>query len=444
NWEHANTENANLRNEISALRQGRNAPRFDIAQQMDVMHSESQQLREQLDASAEKIEIMTADIYALGKVAVNEWKTIYRTWDLLGEHEFLATLGPVGEEIEEVMGRYFERVVEGVEVEEEEEEEEGVEGVPVPQLEQEQEQESELDDFMDEEEDVDPAFEGNTTTTPAQVGNIFTIPSSTFRGSWRFEGVNPFTSTPDQDHQGEDRNTIAHLSSRLGNAFTAPSASSSSSSVSLASYDDELPDDAQNQRSSEVKPSNNTDSYETISLTETSHQTIDLIHNANHVDLADEEITLQPASPPSPSNALIVHSSPVEAELMTQSAYRLLFYPQVRNEWRGDVEWGHEYFVDQRPQGYMYAQNEGVGRGGYGEGDGGVKGEGQEEGDVDDLIDSFAPETVEEEGDGAGEEGRGRAVEFTDEEILREWNSMFAGGDGEMGVEDGDDGDLEV
>ncbi|KAL8666956.1 MAG: hypothetical protein Q9168_007372, partial [Polycauliona sp. 1 TL-2023] len=361
NWENANAEVEKLRDQLMALQQGGLHPQtFELAEQMDVLRDQQRTLKEKLTMSEEGRQDVVNDVVTLGDLSKKMWVALEATWK--GEEDLTVTLGPVAEEIDEVLERYFE--VEEVgdlreeeqdvqqeeqEVEEEydlygvsdneaepdlpdyvdeEEEEQEVEGA----LEPEPEHEPELEDYVDEEETA-LRFDGDTTAIPAQGGNAFNIPPSAFTGSWGFTGANPFNGTPSHDQQESESHTPttpAHEPSRPGLTFTPPSPSSSSS-PSLASYeDDELPAPQPNGELPAPNPAQDTDSYETIALSETKHGTFGPNYGDNHIDLEEEDSTLEESSPPvglSEHQSLIVYNpiEQVDEELITQTAFAILF-----------------------------------------------------------------------------------------------------------------------
>ena len=93
------------------------------------------------------------------------------------------------------------------------------------------------------------------------------------------------------------------------------------------------------------QPQNSTDYYDTIAFTETYHGFVDPITIGNRVNLEGESTF----TPNSEHHALIIYQpvEEVEAELMTQSAYDLLFPLPPFTQLGGQAVWGHESFYAQ-------------------------------------------------------------------------------------------------
>lgn len=333
NWENANEEARKLKNEISILRQGSDPGRFEIVEQMAVEREERQQIQERWKKSEEKLQMVVTDVLTLGRLAAVMWKSLEITWTADGEAKLLETLGPVAEEVNEVVGRYTDgRVQDVCDVGEE------VEDVAEP----------ELEDYVDEEEQ-DQGLEGNSMSA----ADAFQIPSSTFRSSCDSGVTNPFPGHHDQDPGKEGHRSARPSSHRPGTTFTAPSGTSSMTSTkapSSSTPDDDLDleDLRPNQEHSVPETPNGIDSYDIILRTETSHRSIDPTSIGNHIDFEGES-TFTP-NPPNPNyseqHSLIIYqpTEEVEAELMTQSAYDLLFPLPLFAELGELAEWGHESF----------------------------------------------------------------------------------------------------
>ncbi|KAL8880683.1 MAG: hypothetical protein Q9192_007966 [Flavoplaca navasiana] len=337
NWENANEEVRKLKNEISILRQGSDPTRFDLVEQMAVEREGRQQIQQKLQKSEEKLEMVVMDVLTLGRLAAVMWKSLEITWRRDRENDLLRTLGPVAEEVNGVVGRYSDGRVEDVcDVGEE------VESTDEP----------ELEDYVDDGEELDQGLEGNSTA-PAEDENAFQIPPSAFRSSCDLGVIDPITNHQDQD-PGEQSHRSGRSSSHCpGITFTAPSAFSSttptraplSSSLDDSSNLGTLPP---NQEHSVPEPQNSTDAYDSTSLTETNHGSLDPFSIDNHTDLEDETSSTPHLSTPNypDQNSLVVYQpiEEVEAELMTQSAYELLF-PLPPYAALGELaEWGHESF----------------------------------------------------------------------------------------------------
>ncbi|KAL8983496.1 MAG: hypothetical protein Q9205_002277 [Flavoplaca limonia] len=344
NWENANEELKKLKNEISILRQGSDPAEFDLAEQMAVEREERQQIQERLEKSEEKLELVVADVLTLGRLAAVMWKSLEITWRRDREIDLLGTLGPVREDVNEVVGRYSDGRVEDVRDVGDE-----VESTDEP----------ELEDYVDG-EDLDHGLEGNSTTA-ARDENGSRIQLPAFRSSCDSGVTNPFASHHHQD-PGEENHRSARSSSHPPRVtFTAPSASSPTDSTkdpSLTPPDDgsNTEDLPQNQEHSALDPLNSIDSYDTILRTETIHRSFDPVSLDNHTDLEGQN-TSTPNSP-TPNypeqNSLIIYQpiEEVEAELMTQSAYDLLFPLPPFAELGELAEWGHESFYAP-PENYM-------------------------------------------------------------------------------------------
>lgn len=337
NWENANEEVRKLKSEIAVLRQGGEPRKFEIAEQMAGLREEQQELEERLRSSEEKRENVVADVLMMGEIAAKMWESLRLTWT--GDAELLRTLGPVAEEVNGVMGKYGDEGDGGGD---------GEEGV---------EDDAELEDYVDEEEDLDQGFDDNGTTTPVQDGNAFHIPSSAFRDSWASAVTNPFESTPNHDRLDGNHHISACSSYRPGHTFAVPAPSTnSSSSASSGELDSE---DAHNQEHSSSEPLDYTDSQEPISNSETNHKSFDALNNFNHIDLEDSD-TLTPNSPspiPSLSSSLIPYqpSEKADAELMTRAAYDLIFpIPPLGEMLEGPVEWGYETLYAPPPNQYTH------------------------------------------------------------------------------------------
>ncbi|KAL9606866.1 MAG: hypothetical protein Q9204_009430, partial [Flavoplaca sp. TL-2023a] len=183
NWEDANEELRKLNNEIAILRQGSDPARFEIVEQMAAEREERQQIQERLEVSEEKVQMVVMDVLTLGRLAAVMWKSLEITWRRDREYDLLGTLGPVKEEINEVVGRYSDGRVEDVRDGGEE-----VEEVAEP----------ELEDYVDEGEEQDQGLRGNSTTA-AREGTAFQIPASSYRDSWVSGVIYPFAGQHNQD-----------------------------------------------------------------------------------------------------------------------------------------------------------------------------------------------------------------------------------------------------
>lgn len=333
NWENANEELRKLKNEISILRQGGDPGKFDHAEQMAAEREGRQELEERLEVSEGKLQTVVTDVLTLGKLAAIMWKSLEITWKRHQEHDLLETLGPVEDDINDVIGRYSDSRVEDVRDVVEE-----VVGDAEP----------ELEDYVDEEEDLDQGLEGGTTN-PTQDGNAFLIPSSAVQSSWDSGVTNHYH---DQDRWEESHRSARSSSYRPGITFTAPSTSSSRTSVrafsSSSSGDDSDPEDLRPiQERSVPQPHNSTESYHTISLTETDHRFSDPIRIGNRLEFKGERMfTPNSPTPNYSEHSLIIYQpiEEVEAELMTQSAYDILFPLPPFAELGEQAEWGHESF----------------------------------------------------------------------------------------------------
>ncbi|KAL9033410.1 MAG: hypothetical protein Q9180_005960, partial [Flavoplaca navasiana] len=336
NWENANEDVRELKNEIAILRQGGDPAKFEIVERLAAESEERQQIQEKLEKSDEKLERVVGDVLTLGRLAAVMWKSLEITWRRDRENNLLRTLGPVAEEVNEVVGRYTDGRVEDVCDGGEE-----VESTAEP----------ELEDYVDDEEGLDQGLEGNSATA-VQDTDAFQITPSAFRSLWASEVTNPFVSHPDQDPGEQSHRSERSSSHRPGIIFTAPSAPSSRTSTKAPSSstpdnDSDLGALPRNQEHS-APPQNSTGSYDTISLTETNHRSFDPVSNSQYIDL-ERESTFTPNSP-NPyypeQHSLIIYNpiEEVEAELMTQSAYDLLFPLPSVTELGELAEWGHESF----------------------------------------------------------------------------------------------------
>ena len=336
NWEDANEELKKLKNEIAILRQGGDPASFEIVERLAAEREERQQIQERLEKNEEKLQMVVMDVLALGRLAAVMWKSLEITWRRDREDDLLRTLGPVREEVNEVVGRYS-----GGRVEDVCDGGEEVEEVAEP----------ELEDYVDEEEQ-DQRLEGSSTTTTRE-GTAFQIPASSYRDSWASEITNPFANTPDHDGFDGNHHATTRSTSRPGYTFTAPSASSSGGSTRTSpstshNDDSDLETLRPSQEHSALDPLNSTDSYNPNLRTETSHITFDPVSNSQYIDHEDEN-TSTPNSPtpnyPDQNSLIIYHPiEEVEAELMTQSAYDLLFPLPPFAELGELAEWGHESF----------------------------------------------------------------------------------------------------
>ena len=321
NWENANAEVAKLKDEIAALqRQGAGVPTFGAAE--EYQGEECERLRERLDASTQETQHVVADVLVLGELAGAMWHSLRDTGVRDGDEELLRTLGPVADQIEEVMGRYGHQEVEG-------------DGVEV-------EEDPELEDYVDDAEELDEETNGNTTVIPAQDENPFRIPSSAFRDSWAFDGNNPFVRGPGYDGR-EENHTETMSPPRPGYTFRPPSPSSSDSDSSaytpesLPSKERNNTPEAQNRGDGSSERLSYADG---VSNTEPNHDPFDAFNNLNNNIFEDEDTPT-----PTPNNAALVPYNPFEEadeeadeELITQAAYDALSsIPYL-------AEWNHENF----------------------------------------------------------------------------------------------------
>ncbi|KAI4227617.1 MAG: hypothetical protein L6R36_002251 [Xanthoria steineri] len=394
NWENANAEVAKLKTEIAVLRQGAGVPQTNGVS--EGQGEECERLQEKLDASTQETQNVVADVFVLRELAGAMWHSLRDTGVRDRDEELLMTLGPVADQIEEVMGRYSDQEV-GVEVEEE----------------------PELEDYVDDAEGVDPETNGETTAIPARDENSFRIPTSAFRDDWAFSGNNPFARGPGDDGLEENHYTPTMSPPRPGYTFTPPSPSSSDSdSYSSAHTPDCSPlsegnniPEAQNQehetqeRVSDTNQDSNTDNQ---------LDAFDAFTNVNNVEFEDDDTPT-----PTPNNAALVlynpYNPPEEAdeELISQAAYDALFptptpYP---------AEWGHETF-------YAPSENRDTNREDalWDEFDGVQEGGDEERGDEDDGDEDCGDEFngVEEGGDEDGGDEDGGDEEDGDEAVLEQ------------------------
>ena len=335
NWEDANEELKKLKNEIAILRQGGDPASFEIVERLAAEREERQKIQQRLEKSDEKLELIVGDVLTLGRLAAIMWKSLEITWRRDREDDLLRTLVPVREEVNEVVGRYSDGRVEDVCDGGEE-----VEEVAEP----------ELEDYVDEEEQ-DQGLEGNSTSA-AQDADAYQIPPSAFRSSCNSGVIYPFASEPDQDRRGESHRSARSSRHLPGTTFTAPSASSSDTCtrapLSSPSEDGSITEDLpRNQEHSALDPPIGIDSYDTI-RTGMTHGSFKPISGSHPIDHEDEN-TSTPNSPtpnyPDQNSLIIYHPiEEVEAELMTQSAYDLLFPLPPFAELGELAEWGHESF----------------------------------------------------------------------------------------------------
>ncbi|KAI4231743.1 MAG: hypothetical protein LQ349_005417 [Xanthoria aureola] len=317
NWENANAEVAKLKDEIAVLL------RHQGGGGVSERHGEdTERLQERLDKSVQETQNVVADVFVLRELAGAMWTSLRDTGVRDGDEEFLKMLGPVADQIEEVMGRYGHQEVEG-------------DGVDV-------EDDPELEDYVDEAEGLEPESEQDTII-PAQ-GDAFRIPSSAFRDSWRFGGTNPFAGPTGDDGVEGNHYTPTMSPPRPGYTFRPPSPSDSDSDSSTHtpnyspfSEGNDTPL-AQNQGDGTSERLSYTDH---VSNTETNHDPFEAFTNLDNIEFEDDD-----THTPTPNNqALVPYNPPEEAdeeadeELITGAAYDTLFPTPYL------VEWDHETFL---------------------------------------------------------------------------------------------------
>ncbi|KAL8879385.1 MAG: hypothetical protein Q9192_008247, partial [Flavoplaca navasiana] len=273
NWENANEEVRKLKNEISILGQGGDPAEFEIAEQMAVEREVRQLLQERLEKSEEILEMVVTDVLTLGRLAAVMWKSLEITWKRDRENDLLRTLGPVKEEVNEVVGRYSDGRVEDVRDVGEEVE---------------RTDELELEEYVDDEEGLDKGREGNTTTA-AQDADAFPIPPSVFRSSCDLGVIDPFARHPGQDGWEESHRSGRSSSHCPGITFTAPSASLSITSTKAPSssppdHGSNTQDLPGNQEHSAPQTQNSMSAYDTTSLRETNHGSFEPISGSDPID----------------------------------------------------------------------------------------------------------------------------------------------------------------
>ncbi|KAL8854146.1 MAG: hypothetical protein Q9221_001068 [Calogaya cf. arnoldii] len=384
NWENANEQVRQLTLELETFRQGSHPQIFEAAEQIAGLREEQHELQRRLEKSDEEKENVVADLETLRLITGSIFDSLKLTWSLHGEIDLLRKLGPVADEINEIMGKYPQENEDGVEeLGDVRESQEEVEVEPELEDYMDDEAEPELPDYVDDEEQgLDQPAEGNKTAAPVQGANIFQIPTSAFRESWANAVTNPFRSAPDHDRAEGNHGTPAQSSYRPGHTFAAE---------------------------------DYTHLFEPVPNAETNHAIWDPLNNSNHIDLEDYDEDPLPSTSPNPtpqSTALTFYQPPIEAvdeEFITRGAYNL------KNNIQRPQEWGHEtYFNTPYGMSYehymqLYGQNEvggeGVGNNGQ-EGGSNVGSHGSDEQEVgSDEVDEFL-DMLDElmNGDGDGDE----------------------------------------
>ncbi|KAL8657327.1 MAG: hypothetical protein Q9226_002024 [Calogaya cf. arnoldii] len=388
NWENANEQVRKLTLELETFRRGNHPQLFEAAEQIAGLREEQHELQRRLETSDGEKEKVVADVLTLRLITGSIFDSLKLTWSLHGETELLDKLAVVADEINELIEKYPQEDVDGVEEVgdvQQSQEEVGAE----PELQDnDDEAEPELEDYVDDEvEALDRAADDNTTTTPPQGGNTFQIPTSAFRESWANGITNPFRNISSNavENREEENNPIPTQSSyRPGHTFRVPSSSSTTSSRS----DDDLyyatparqpsprpaeaesvgpgsghptsvpatrgdPENEYNQEHSLPEHEDYTHRFEPDLNTETNRAPFDPRTNSNHIDLEDEDedpLSPNPPNPSIPSTALTIYQPPNEAvdeELVTRGAHNL-----IHNRQRPQ-EWGHETYLD-TPYGMSY------------------------------------------------------------------------------------------